>query len=76
MLAPTTRSGDIFDGLGGKAGPLFTNDEVQQIVGNVHVPAGKTLTVLEGTVIKFNGKTSEDVVTGFVSSDEYYKKHS
>ena len=54
----STWSGDIYDGLGGATGPLFTNTSVQEIVGNVHVPAGKTLTVQAGAVVKFDNGTS------------------
>ena len=53
-IVPSTWSGDIYDGLGGSNGPLFTNDQVQEIVGNVHVPAGKTLTIQAGAVVKFD----------------------
>ena len=60
-IVPTKWSGDIFDGLGGSSGPLFTNDQVQEIVGNVHVPAGKTLTIEAGTVVKFDNNFSLNV---------------
>ncbi len=60
-IVPTMWSGDIYDGLGGSMGPLFTNDQVQEIVGNVHVPAGKTLTIEAGTVVKFDNNTSMNV---------------
>ncbi len=49
-------SGDVFDTAPGV--PLFTNTEVQHIVGNIHVPAGKTLTIQPGTVVQFNGGTN------------------
>ena len=60
-IVPTKWSGDIFDGLGGTSGPLFTNDQVQEIIGNVHVPVGKTLTIEAGTVVKFDNGTSLNV---------------
>ena len=37
---------------------LWTNTAVQEITNNVNVPAGKTLTVQAGTVVKFDGGTS------------------
>src|SRR5438067_1438014 len=46
MLA--TWSGDIPDGT------VWTSAQVQQIAGNVHIPAGATLTIQPGTVVKFN----------------------
>jgi hypothetical protein len=55
-LAPATWSGDIFDTSPGV--PLWTNTAVQEITGDVHVPAGKTLTIQAGTVIKFDFRTS------------------
>jgi hypothetical protein len=55
-LAPATWSGDIFDVSPGV--PLLTNTSVQEFIGNVHVPVGKTLTVQAGTVVKFDAGTS------------------
>ena len=46
MLA--TWSGDIPDGT------VWTNTEVQQIVGDARIPAGATLTIQPGTMVKFN----------------------
>jgi hypothetical protein len=46
MLASWT--GDI------PSGTVWTNTEVQRIVGNVRIPAGATLTIQPGTVVKFN----------------------
>src|SRR5439155_745370 len=42
-LAPATWSGDVFDTTPGT--PRWTNDQVQEISGGVHVPAGKTLSI-------------------------------
>ncbi len=49
-------SGDVFDTTPGV--PLWTSGEVQQITGDVHIPAGKTLTVQAGTVVQFNSGTN------------------
>lgn len=49
-------SGDVFDPAPGT--PLWTNTEVQQITGDVHVPSGKTLTIQPGTVVQFNSGTN------------------
>src|SRR4051812_4001677 len=43
-----TWSGDILDGT------VWSNTEVQEITGNVHIPAGATLTIQPGTVVKFD----------------------
>ncbi|MDB5339905.1 MAG: hypothetical protein JWN70_5524, partial [Planctomycetaceae bacterium] len=43
-----TVSGDIPNGT------VWATGQVQQVVGNVHVPAGSTLTIQPGAVIKFN----------------------
>src|SRR5262245_45932559 len=43
-----TWSGDI------PAGTVWHNTEVQQIIGNVHIPAEVTLTIEPGTVVKFD----------------------
>ncbi|MBI2477612.1 MAG: hypothetical protein HYV60_02880, partial [Planctomycetia bacterium] len=53
-------SGDIFDAVPGT--PLWTNDEVQRIVGDVHVPAGKTLTIEPGTIVKFRTQQGDDLL--------------
>jgi RHS repeat-associated protein len=63
ILLNHTWSGDVYDGVDGSAGPLWknlANDPlgVQEIVGNVHVPAGKTLTIQQGTHIKFDPGTN------------------
>ena len=54
MLA--TWSGDIPNGT------VWTNTEVQQIVGDVRVPAGATLTIQPGTMIKFNNFAGIDLL--------------
>jgi hypothetical protein len=52
-------SGDIYDGLNGATGPLWNpSDGVERILGSVHVPSGKTLTIERGTVIQFSGGLS------------------
>src|SRR5665213_2145334 len=51
-----TWSGNVFDTTPGT--PLWTNTAVQEITGNVDVPAGQTLTVQAGTVVKFDSGTS------------------
>ena len=50
-VVPATWSGDVFDAAPGV--PLWTNNEVQVVTGDVRVPAGKTLTVQPGTVVQF-----------------------
>ncbi len=55
-LAPAQWSGDVFDTTPGV--PLWTNTSVQEVVGDVHVPAGKTLTIQAGTVVKFDFRTT------------------
>src|SRR5581483_8381260 len=52
-LAPATWSGNLSDPAPGT--PLWTNDQVQEVLGNVTVPFGGTLTVQAGTVVKFHG---------------------
>ncbi|HEX4612077.1 MAG TPA: right-handed parallel beta-helix repeat-containing protein, partial [Urbifossiella sp.] len=64
-VTPATWSGDIFDPAPGV--PLWTNGEVQEVIGDVHVPAGKTLTIQPGTVVQFDGGESL-VVDGTVTA--------
>jgi hypothetical protein len=81
-LLLATWSGDIFDPAPGV--PLWTNSEVQQITGNVHIPAGKTLTVEPGTVVQFNAGTNltiDGTLSATGSSDQAifftsYRDHS
>ena len=49
-------AGNVFDTTPGV--PLWTNNQVQVITGDVDVPAGKTLTVQAGTVVQFDSGTS------------------
>jgi Carboxypeptidase regulatory-like domain/CARDB len=49
-------SGTVFDSTPGT--PTWTNSSVQIVTGNVTVPAGKTLTIEEGTIIKFESGTN------------------
>ncbi len=49
-------SGDIPNGT------VWTSNEVQRIVGDVRVPAGATLTIQAGTIVKFNEFASYDIL--------------
>jgi hypothetical protein len=47
-LAPANWSGDIPNGT------VWSNSQVQVLTGNVHVPAGSTLTIQPGTIVESN----------------------
>jgi RHS repeat-associated protein len=54
-IAPANWSGTIPNGT------VWTNAQVQSIVGNIDVPQGSTLTIDPGTVVQFNGGTNMTV---------------
>lgn len=63
ILLPGVEALEVRTMLSNWSGPLtsnttFANTEVQNIVGNVDVEPGVTLTVQPGTVVQFNGGTS------------------
>ena len=73
-IVPTNWMGTIPDGT------VWTNAQVQNIVGDIDVPQGATLTIQPGTVVQFNGGTSLTVegtvnATGTAAQHIYFTSY-